>query len=378
MIRAMVEQEGRTVFISSHLLDEVEKTCDAAAIVDRGKVVTQGPIAELASGGGGAPRADRRRRRRRARAATLLERHAARARGSTRSDEGAAGRARRRARRAAAGVNAALVRAGIGVLRARARSPEPRAALPGDHLAARRADRARGGGGMNAPIAAADVRRRPAQAAQEAQHADLGAGAGASRRVVVFFIVKAAQHSSNPLQHEPAGGIHGYTRRAARDRAVLRPARRDPDRRRGRRGRRLGGGLPRPRRHRSLARSRCSPRVSRPRSRCAGRCARRVRPAAARHLRCSPPALPTPDASLVLNGLGFTLLATGVVCVVAVGFASLTASKAGLDHRADRLAARRQPADRRTSARSAAHARRCSARPSRTSARSKSAAAARA
>jgi ABC-2 type transport system ATP-binding protein len=52
MIRAMVEQEGRTVFISSHLLDEVEKTCDAAAIVDRGKIVTQGAIADLASGGG--------------------------------------------------------------------------------------------------------------------------------------------------------------------------------------------------------------------------------------------------------------------------------------------------------------------------------------
>lgn len=51
MIRAMVEQEGRTVFLSSHLLDEVEKICDAAAIVDRGKVVTQGPIAELAEGG---------------------------------------------------------------------------------------------------------------------------------------------------------------------------------------------------------------------------------------------------------------------------------------------------------------------------------------
>ncbi len=50
MIRGMVEQEGRTVFISSHLLDEVEKTCDTAAIVDRGKVVTQGTIAELAAG----------------------------------------------------------------------------------------------------------------------------------------------------------------------------------------------------------------------------------------------------------------------------------------------------------------------------------------
>jgi ABC-2 type transport system ATP-binding protein len=46
MIRAMVEHEGRTVFISSHLLDEVDKICDAAAIVDRGKIVTQGPIAD--------------------------------------------------------------------------------------------------------------------------------------------------------------------------------------------------------------------------------------------------------------------------------------------------------------------------------------------
>jgi ABC-2 type transport system ATP-binding protein len=51
MIRAMVEQEGRTVFVSSHLLDEVERTCDAAAIVDRGKIVTQGAIADLAEGG---------------------------------------------------------------------------------------------------------------------------------------------------------------------------------------------------------------------------------------------------------------------------------------------------------------------------------------
>jgi ABC-type multidrug transport system ATPase subunit len=56
MIRAMVEQENRTVFLSSHLLDEVEKICDAAAIVDRGKVIAQGPIAELASGGAGGAR----------------------------------------------------------------------------------------------------------------------------------------------------------------------------------------------------------------------------------------------------------------------------------------------------------------------------------
>jgi ABC-type transport system involved in multi-copper enzyme maturation permease subunit len=37
--------------------------------------------------------------------------------------------------------------------------------------------------------------------------------------------------------------------------------------------------------------------------------------------------LPTPDAALVLNGFGFLLLATGVLCAVAVGFSSLTGSK---------------------------------------------------
>ncbi len=51
MIRSMVEQEGRTVFISSHLLDEVEKICDHAAIVDHGKILMQGAIADLAEGG---------------------------------------------------------------------------------------------------------------------------------------------------------------------------------------------------------------------------------------------------------------------------------------------------------------------------------------
>jgi ABC-2 type transport system ATP-binding protein len=49
MIRALVD-EGRTVFLSSHLLDEVEKACDAAAIIDGGRIVTAGPIAELARG----------------------------------------------------------------------------------------------------------------------------------------------------------------------------------------------------------------------------------------------------------------------------------------------------------------------------------------
>jgi ABC-2 type transport system ATP-binding protein len=36
--------------LSSHLLDEVERTCDAVAIVDRGRIVQQGPISELLAG----------------------------------------------------------------------------------------------------------------------------------------------------------------------------------------------------------------------------------------------------------------------------------------------------------------------------------------
>jgi ABC-2 type transport system ATP-binding protein len=42
--------EGRTVVLSSHLLDEVERTCDAVAIVDRGKVIKQGSITDLLEG----------------------------------------------------------------------------------------------------------------------------------------------------------------------------------------------------------------------------------------------------------------------------------------------------------------------------------------
>ncbi|MDE3147815.1 MAG: ABC transporter ATP-binding protein [Acidobacteriota bacterium] len=49
MIKSLVD-EGRTVMLSSHLLDEVERTCDAVAIVDRGNVIRQGPIAALLAG----------------------------------------------------------------------------------------------------------------------------------------------------------------------------------------------------------------------------------------------------------------------------------------------------------------------------------------
>jgi ABC-2 type transport system ATP-binding protein len=51
MLRGLVD-EGRTVMLSSHLLDEVERTCDQVAIVDHGKVIRQGPIGELIGGTG--------------------------------------------------------------------------------------------------------------------------------------------------------------------------------------------------------------------------------------------------------------------------------------------------------------------------------------
>jgi ABC-2 type transport system ATP-binding protein len=49
LVRRLVG-EGRTVVLSSHLLDEVEKICDAVAIVDHGRVVWQGPIDAIHDG----------------------------------------------------------------------------------------------------------------------------------------------------------------------------------------------------------------------------------------------------------------------------------------------------------------------------------------
>ena len=51
LVAALVS-EGRTVMLSSHILDEVEKTCDYVAIVDRGEIVAMGPLAELQKGDG--------------------------------------------------------------------------------------------------------------------------------------------------------------------------------------------------------------------------------------------------------------------------------------------------------------------------------------
>ena len=42
--------DGKTVFLNSHLLGDVEQLCDRVAILMEGKVVRQGTIAELTAG----------------------------------------------------------------------------------------------------------------------------------------------------------------------------------------------------------------------------------------------------------------------------------------------------------------------------------------
>ncbi|MFJ6011068.1 ATP-binding cassette domain-containing protein [Streptomyces sp. NPDC092952] len=55
-IRTLVRElaaDGTTVFLSSHLLDEIEQVCTHAAVMARGRLLTQGPVAELAAGARG-------------------------------------------------------------------------------------------------------------------------------------------------------------------------------------------------------------------------------------------------------------------------------------------------------------------------------------
>lgn len=55
-IRTLVRElasDGTTVFLSSHLLDEIEQVCTHAAVMARGRLLTQGPVADLAAGARG-------------------------------------------------------------------------------------------------------------------------------------------------------------------------------------------------------------------------------------------------------------------------------------------------------------------------------------
>ncbi|MDX2531110.1 ABC transporter ATP-binding protein [Streptomyces europaeiscabiei] len=55
-IRSLVRElasDGTTVFLSSHLLDEIEQVCTHAAVMAHGRLLIQGPVAELAAGARG-------------------------------------------------------------------------------------------------------------------------------------------------------------------------------------------------------------------------------------------------------------------------------------------------------------------------------------
>jgi ABC-2 type transport system ATP-binding protein len=45
--------EGRTVFVSSHILSEIQQTADRVAIIARGRLVTSGPVADVLAARGG-------------------------------------------------------------------------------------------------------------------------------------------------------------------------------------------------------------------------------------------------------------------------------------------------------------------------------------
>ncbi|MGZ5294579.1 MAG: ABC transporter ATP-binding protein [Actinomycetota bacterium] len=55
-VRELLRQlgaEGRTVFISSHILSEIEQTADQVAILARGRLITSGPVEEVLAARGG-------------------------------------------------------------------------------------------------------------------------------------------------------------------------------------------------------------------------------------------------------------------------------------------------------------------------------------
>jgi ABC-2 type transport system ATP-binding protein len=49
LIRRLSDEEGKTVFLSSHLLHEVEQVCDRVLILNKGQVIAQGEVKELLS-----------------------------------------------------------------------------------------------------------------------------------------------------------------------------------------------------------------------------------------------------------------------------------------------------------------------------------------
>jgi ABC-2 type transport system ATP-binding protein len=47
LIRGLAADEGKTVFLSSHLLHEVQQVCDRVAIISKGEIVREASVADL-------------------------------------------------------------------------------------------------------------------------------------------------------------------------------------------------------------------------------------------------------------------------------------------------------------------------------------------
>jgi ABC-2 type transport system ATP-binding protein len=52
LIRHLADDRGLAVFVSSHILSEMEKLVDRIAIVHRGRTLAAGTLAELTGNGG--------------------------------------------------------------------------------------------------------------------------------------------------------------------------------------------------------------------------------------------------------------------------------------------------------------------------------------
>lgn len=56
LVSRIARERGTTVIISTHLLAEVEQTCDQVLILHRGRVVAEGTVAEVVRRAAAAPR----------------------------------------------------------------------------------------------------------------------------------------------------------------------------------------------------------------------------------------------------------------------------------------------------------------------------------
>lgn len=144
--------------------------------------------------------------------------------------------------------------------------------------------------------------------------------------LVIYFIVAGVQHSSNPAEHPPAGGVNGYTDALRLVGAIFGPLAAILV------GAEAGAG--------DVAVGVFRDLVATGRSRLA-LFATRVPAAIALSWIVTGAAYavlvigiyalaagsPTPSASEMLDGFGFALLSTGVICAIAVGFGAVTASR---------------------------------------------------